>query len=71
MKLNGNKTPSASVPESVYCMTGSEYIAELRMLRDPGWAEMSLDGLLHPYFCCRLLVDLAPVIRAPGVSGPF
>lgn len=47
MKLNGNRTPSASVPESVYCMTGSEYIAELRMLRDPVWAEMSLDGLCY------------------------
>jgi len=56
-------------PESVYCVTGNEYVAELKMLRDPVWAGMSLEGL-----CCVLtsaadfLGDLPPVL---GASGPF
>ena len=72
MKLNGNKTPSMSVPESVYCMTGDEYIAELKMLEDPVWAGMSLEGLCYVLsFAADFLGDLVPVIGAPGASDPF
>lgn len=72
MKLNGNKPASASVPESMYCMIGNEYIAELKMLSDPVGAGVSLEGLCYVRpSAMDFLNDLAPVVGAPGASGPF
>lgn len=47
MKLYENKMQSISVPESMYCMFGNEHVAELKMLRDPVCAGMSLEGLCY------------------------
>lgn len=52
MKINGNKMPSMSVPESMYFMTENKYIAGLKALRNPvGWKELARSVLcpsLHP-----------------------
>lgn len=70
MKLNGNKMPSMSVPESMYFMTENKYMEGLKTLRNPPWAGRSLQGL-----CCVLrytpdfLGDLAPVIWALYAQG--
>lgn len=56
----------------MYCVIGNEHIAGGKMLRDPTWAGMSLEGLCHvPSSATDFLGELVPVTGAPGASGPF